>query len=192
MDDVALLARVAAGDQAALGDLYDRYGRQVYALALRMLADGAAAEDVTQDVFVKLWRNAARFDPERGRAGSWILHMAYTTTVDLVRARRKAMPGRFETPADEPDPTADTADHAETAVMGAQVKTALMRLPPEQRQALELAYFGALSHQEIAGRLGIPLGTVKGRVRLGLEALRQFLLTPRRKEADAHARMSPQ
>ncbi|HWH68170.1 MAG TPA: sigma-70 family RNA polymerase sigma factor, partial [Candidatus Sulfotelmatobacter sp.] len=83
------MARVAAGDQAAVGDLYDRYGRQVYALAVRMLGDGPAAEDVTQDVFVKVWRSASRFDPGRGRAASWILHLAYTTTVDVVRARRR-------------------------------------------------------------------------------------------------------
>ncbi|HYF94539.1 MAG TPA: sigma-70 family RNA polymerase sigma factor [Symbiobacteriaceae bacterium] len=191
MDDSALLARVAAGDQAAVGDLYDRYGRQIYALALRMLGDGAAAEDVTQDVFVKVWKSASRFDPERGRAGSWILHMAYTTTVDVVRARRRAMPSRFDQQPDEPDPAEDPAGQAETAVMGAQVKSALMHLPAEQRQALEMAYFGAMTQQEIAGKLGIPLGTVKGRVRLGLEALRQCLMAPRRKEADAHARMSP-
>lgn len=191
MDDSALMARVAAGDQTAVSDLYDRYGRQVYSLAMRMLTDAAAAEDVTQDVFVKVWRSAAKFDPERGRVGSWILHMAYTTTVDLVRARRRATPIRFDEVPEEPDSAADTAAEAETAVMGAQARAALMRIPPEQRQALELAYFGALSHQEIAGKLGIPLGTVKGRVRLGLEALRQALLTPRRKEADAHARLSP-
>jgi len=191
MDDVALVARMAAGDQSAVGDLYDRYGRQVYSLAFRMLADGAAAEDVTQDVFVKVWRSADRFDAERGRVGTWILHIAYTTTVDLVRTRRRAMPSRFDDLPDEPDAAADPAGMAETAIMGAQVKSALMRIAPEQRQALELAYFGAMTQQEIAAKLGIPLGTVKGRVRLGLEALRQFLMTPRRKEADSHAHLSP-
>ncbi|MDF2629859.1 MAG: polymerase subunit sigma-24 [Symbiobacteriaceae bacterium] len=191
MDDLALMVRVAASDQGALGALYDRYGRQVYALALRMLQDGAAAEDVTQDVFLKVWRSAARFDADRGRVGTWILHIAYTTTVDLIRARRRAMPSRFDDMPEETDTGADPAGDAETAVLGAQVKSALMRLPAEQRQALELAYFGAMTQQEIAGKLGIPLGTVKGRVRLGLEALRQFLMMPRRKEADPHARMSP-
>jgi RNA polymerase sigma factor (sigma-70 family) len=191
MDDLALMARLSAGEQGAIGELYDRYGRQVYALAFRMLTDTALAEDVTQEVFVKVWRNAVRFDPARGRAATWILHMAYTTAVDQVRARRVAAPGRYEEPPEAPDPAADTAGDAETAVMGAQVRSALMHLPAEQRQALEMAYFGAMSHQEIAHGLGIPLGTVKGRLRLGLEALRQFLLIPRRKEADQHARMSP-
>lgn len=191
MDDHTLLARAAAGDQAAVGALYDRYGQQVYALALRMLQDRAAAEDATQEVFVKLWRSAARFDPERGRAASWILHMAYTTTVDLLRTRRRAAPSRYEEQLEVPDLSADPAGEAETAVMAGQVRCAMMRLPAEQRQTLELAYFGALTHQEIANRLTIPLGTVKGRIRLGLEALRQFLITPRRKEGEANARLSP-
>jgi RNA polymerase sigma factor (sigma-70 family) len=191
MDERPLMARLAAGDKSAAGDLYDLYGRQIYALAYRMLQDPSAAEDVTQEVFVKIWRNAARFDPERGRAATWILHMAYTTAVDQVRARRRASPSRYDALPDEPDPGADPAGDAETAVLGAQVRGAMMRLPAEQRQALELAYFGALTQQEIAGQLAIPLGTVKSRVRLGLEALRQFLASPRRKEADQHARLSP-
>lgn len=191
MDDCTLIARMAGGDQSAAGDLYDRYGRQVFALAYRMLQDAAAAEDITQEVFVKLWRNAARFDPERGRAGTWILHIAYTTAVDLVRTRRYAAPSRYETEPDEPDVTADPAADAEVAVLGAQVRSALMRLPAEQRQALEMAYFDALSQSEIAGKLGIPLGTVKSRVRLGLETLRQLFTTPRRKEVDGRVQLPP-
>ncbi|HYG57993.1 MAG TPA: sigma-70 family RNA polymerase sigma factor [Symbiobacteriaceae bacterium] len=191
MDDNALMSRLAAGDQAAVAGLYDRYGRQVYALASRMLQDASAAEDVTQEVFVKVWRNAPRFDPERGRAATWILHLAYTTAVDLVRTRRKAAPSRFDDLSDEPDPTADPAGAAESALLGAQARAALMRLAPEQRQAVEMAYFGAMTQQEIAQKLDIPLGTVKSRVRLGLDALRQLLVAPRRKEADAHGRLSP-
>ncbi|MFZ5816289.1 MAG: sigma-70 family RNA polymerase sigma factor [Bacillota bacterium] len=192
MDEERLIARLAAGDQTAVADLYDRLGRQVYSLAYRMLGEGAAAEDVTQEVFLKVWRQAARFDSERGRAASWILHIAYTTAVDAVRQRAKMAPGRYqETGGDEPDPAANPAEEVETALMGAQVRTALMRLPPEQRQALEMAYFGALSHSEIAGRLAVPLGTVKGRIRLGLEALRSHLLAPRRREVDRHANLPP-
>lgn len=191
MDDLRLMARLSSGDQSAIGDLYDHYGRQVFALACRMLADPAAAEDVTQEVFVKMWRNAARFDPDRGRVGSWILHIAYTTAVDHTRARRRTAPSRFDDWPDEPDVAADTAGDAELAVMGAQVRSALLHLPAEQRLALEMAYFRAMTHQEIAHSLAIPLGTVKGRLRLGLEALRQFLTNPRRKEADQHARLSP-
>lgn len=182
MEHVALLDRLAAGDPSAIGDLYDAYGRQVYALAFRMLEDAAAAEDVTQEVFVKVWRNAAKFDPDRGRVATWILHLAYTSSVDLIRARRKGAPSRFKSPMDEPDLTANTAEDAETTVMGAQVRCALMRLPAEQRQALEMAYFGAMTQQEIAHRLTIPLGTVKSRVRLGLEALRNALMTGLRRD----------
>lgn len=192
MEDDRLLARLAAGDPSAVGELYDRYGRQVYSLALRMLGEAAAAEDVTQEVFVKVWRQAVKFDPERGRAASWILHIAYTSAVDAVRQRAKTVPTRFEeSVAEERDlAAADPAEKAEVAVMGAQVRHALMRLPAEQRQALELAYFGALSHSEIAGRLAVPLGTIKGRIRLGLEALRTHLMAPRRKEVDRHANLS--
>ncbi|HEY3366694.1 MAG TPA: sigma-70 family RNA polymerase sigma factor [Symbiobacteriaceae bacterium] len=191
MNDVALMTRLAAGDQSAVGDLYDRYSRQVFSLARRMLGDSPAAEDVTQDVFLKVWKHAARFDPDRGRLGTWVLHMAYTTAVDQLRTARKSPPSRFEDLPDEPDLAADTAGDAEISVLGAEVRAALMRLPAEQRQALELAYFGALTQQEIAARLAIPLGTVKSRVRLGLEALRGFLATPRRKEADTYAHLSP-
>lgn len=187
MDDHDLIARLSAGDQSAIGDLYDRYGGPVYALALRMLQDPAAAEDITQEVFLKVWKSASRFDAQRGRAGSWILHIAYTASVDLLRSRRRGLPGRFEPLAQESDPTADPAADAIAAVLGAQVRAALMRLPPEQRRALEMAYFDAMSQQEIAAALSIPLGTVKSRVRLGLETLRQSLSTPRKKEADGRA-----
>lgn len=187
MEDAALMARLAAGDPSAIGQLYDRYGRQVYSLAYRMTGDPAAAEDVTQDVFLKVWRSAARFDPDRGRAATWILHIAHTTTVDSMRARGRTTPSRFEDDTDEPDHTANTAEQAEVAVLGAQVRSALMRLPAEQRQAVELAYFGAMSQTEIAGHLRIPLGTVKSRVRLALDSLRLLLLSPRGKEVPNNA-----
>lgn len=182
MDDAALMARLAAGDASAIGDLYDGYGRQVYALAFRMLEDAAAAEDITQEVFVKVWRSATRYDPERGSAATWILHLAYTATADLLRARRRASPCRYEACPDERDLLADTAADAETTVMGAQVRGALMRLPAEQRQAVEMAYYGAMTQTEIAQLLAIPLGTVKSRIRLGLEALRRALMAGLRKD----------
>lgn len=189
MDDAAIMARIVAGDATAVENLYDRYGRQVYSLALRLLQDPAAAEDAVQESFVKVWKKAAQFDPERGRLVTWILHLTYTTAVDLLRARRRAGPTRSEAEPPPPDLDADTAAAAETAVLGAQVREAMLRLPPEQRQALELAYFGALSHQEISTQMGIPLGTVKGRVRLGLEALRQLLMVPRRKGVDRRVKL---
>jgi RNA polymerase sigma factor (sigma-70 family) len=190
-EDRLLMARLANGQHAAIGDLYDQYGHQVYSLARRMLQESAAAEDITQEVFLKVWRNAARFDPERGAVGTWILHITYTSTVDLLRQRQRASAAHYEVATDEPDPEADTESDAVSILLGDQVRTALIRLPGEQRQALEMAYFGALTQQEIANRLNIPLGTVKSRVRLGLQALRQFLALSRRKEGD-HAHLSPQ
>lgn len=182
MDDAALMARLAEGDHTAMEPLYDRYGRHVYALAYRMLADAASAENVTQESFVKVWRKASQFDPARGPLATWILHLTYMVTVDVLRSRQSAVPSRFEETPQEVDLSADTAGDAEVALLGAQAREAMLRLPPEQRQALELAYFGAMSQQHITTLLGIPLGTLKGRVRLGLESLRRFLLTPRRKE----------
>lgn len=183
VDDRVLMARLAGGDRAALAELYDRYGPGVYGLARRMLGDAALAEDVTQEVFLKVWRAAARFDPERGRCATWILHIAHTTAVDAARARQRAAPSRFEEQPEEPDLRADTAAEAEAAILGGQVRAALMRLPAEQREVLELAYFDALTQQQIAARLRLPLGTVKSRIRLGLESLRRFLMMPQGREA---------
>lgn len=189
MEDQQLLARIAAGDKNALGHLYDRWGAQVYALARRLAGENALAEDIVQEAFLKLWRKAITYDPARGRPASWILHLAYTTGVDLLRKRGKALPSRLEEPPEEIDHQADPAGDAETALMGAQVRIALLRLPPEQRQALELAYWGALTHQEIATKLDLPLGTVKGRIRLALQALRSLLHSPVREEVARHVRL---
>lgn len=189
MEDEQLLARIAAGDKNALGHLYDRWGAQVYSLARRLASEGPLAEDILQEAFLKLWQKAVTYDPRRGRPGTWILHLAYTTGVDLLRKRGRALPPRFVEPTEEADPLADPAGDAESALMGAQVRTALLRLPPEQRQALELAYWGALSHQEIATRLSLPLGTVKGRIRLALQALRTLLQSPAREEVARHVRL---
>jgi RNA polymerase sigma factor (sigma-70 family) len=189
MEDQQLLARIAAGDRNALGQLYDRWGPQVYALARRLSGDPALAEDIVHEAFLKLWRKASSYDPARGRPATWILHLAYTTGVDLLRSRGRSLPSHFDQLPDEPDHAADPAGEAEIALMGAQVRSALLRLPPEQRQALELAYWGALSHQEIATQLDLPLGTVKGRIRLALQTLRQLFTTPARKEAARHVHL---
>jgi RNA polymerase sigma factor (sigma-70 family) len=189
LEDQQLLARIAAGDKNAMGHLYDRWGPHVYALARRLAGENALAEDIVQEAFLKLWRKATSYDPHRGRPGTWILHLTYTSGVDLLRKRGRALPTRLEDPPEEVDPTADPAGEAEIALLGAQVRTALLRLPPEQRQALELAYWGALTQQEIAAKLDLPLGTVKGRIRLALQALRTLLLTPARKEVARHVQL---
>jgi RNA polymerase sigma factor (sigma-70 family) len=189
MNDLTLMARAANGEEDAVGELYDRYGRQVYSLALRMLRDRAAAEDLVQEVFAKLWRDAHRFDPTRGRVGTWILHLAYTKSIDLLRTRGRTTMSSVEPPT-QTDLTADTAGAAEARILGQQAREALMRLPAEQRLTLELAYFDAMTQQEISDHLSLPLGTVKSRIRLGLDGLRKLLLSPRRKEVPPHAGMS--
>lgn len=178
--------RLAGGDRDALAALYDRYGARVFSLALRMVGDESLAEDITHDAFLKIWRAAPTFDPARGKTSSWLLHIAHTTAVDALRARRRTVLRSEEQTSAEHVAEADTAVEAELALLGAEVRSALMRLAPEQREVIELAYFDALSQREIASRLRIPLGTVKSRIRLGLEALRGRLLAPRQKENGGH------
>ena len=172
LSDEALVALAARSDEAALGELYDRHGRIAYGLALRVLRDRALAEDAVQDAFLAVWRSAAGFMPERSRARTWILTLTHRRAVDLVR--------REERRRTEPLPPGAEAgeaveDNAWLALERERVQTALRRLPDAQREAIELAYFEGLSHSEIAERLREPLGTIKTRVRLGMQKLRDAL-----------------
>jgi RNA polymerase sigma-70 factor, ECF subfamily len=178
-DDAAQLARAAGGDGTALAALYDRHARGVYSIALRVVGDEADAEDVVQDVFAQVWRQAGRYDPSRGTVAAWLLTMARTRAIDRLRARR-ARPDSSAAPADDVWATraASAADPADalTAERDAQrVRDALHELPMLQRLAIELAYFEGLTQSQIAERLGEPLGTVKTRIRLGLLKLRDAL-----------------
>ena len=174
--DVLLVARCANGDEGALAELYDLFGRAAYALALRIVRDASQAEDVVQEAFLDLWRGAARFDPSRSRPASYLLTFVHRRAVDLVR-REQARPQR----GGDVDDIADRAgkdDVAASLVAGEQgesVRRALAGLPPPQRQVLELAYFNGLSQSEIAERLGEPLGTVKSRTHVALSRLRELL-----------------
>lgn len=173
------MAQVAAGDSMALGTLYDRYGASVYALALRVLADRLQAEELVQETFLRVWRQAASYRRERGAPATWILGIARNLTIDELR-RRGARPQ-----ASDGDPAerlaliesgeADPAEQAYASMRHQVVQHALSQLPPEQREALELAYFGGLSQSEIAARLETPLGTIKTRMRLGLRRLKSLL-----------------
>jgi RNA polymerase sigma-70 factor, ECF subfamily len=178
--DEELIERLAGGDLAALDALYTRYARPVYSLALRVSGDGADAEEVTQDVFERVWRHAPTFDPSRGRFGTWLLSMTHHVAVDSVRKRQR----RPQTVAGDaaervvnvmPDPQLDVGEATILAMQAEQVRRALRSLPESQQQAIELAYFGGLSHLEIAAALGDPLGTVKARIRRGMERLRSAL-----------------
>jgi RNA polymerase sigma factor (sigma-70 family) len=177
--DDLLVGRIIDGDQAALGALYDRYGRPAYSLARRICADDGLAEDVVQEVFLAFWRDPQRFDSERGSFGTWLLTLVHHKSVDAVRResaiRRRTVPAAED--GDEwsapPGPGADQA--AIGAVVAGQVRDALGRLPAEQRQALALAYYGGYTQREVAALTGVPLGTVKSRMFTGVQRLRSVL-----------------
>ena len=177
--DEVVVARIVNGDQSALGDLYDRYGRPAYSLARRICADDGIAEDVVQEVFLAFWRDPRRFDPERGAFSTWLLTLVHHKSVDAVRResaiRRRTVPAAED--GDEwsapPGPGADQA--ALGAVVAGQVREALGGLPAEQRQALALAYYGGYTQREVAALTGVPLGTVKSRMFTGVQRLRGAL-----------------
>jgi len=168
-DDAALIARMRAGDQSAMADLYDRYSGVVYGVALRVLANTTAAEDVVQEIFLQLWRNPQSFDAERGRLAPWLAVIARNRAIDLLRKRP------IEDNIDEmPIATGiNLEDQAAQNLAVEKVRGVLVQLPQDQRKALEMAFFEGMTHTEIAGKTGEPLGTVKTRIRSGLLALRK-------------------
>ena len=174
--DVQLVARCAEGDEGALAELYDRFGRAAYALALRIVRDATQAEDVVQEAFLDLWRTAASFDPSLSRPASYLLTFVHRRAVDLVR-REQSRPQRGGDVDDiAARPGADDVPASLVArEQGESVRRALADLPPPQREVLELAYFNGLSQSEIAERLGEPLGTVKSRTHVALARLRELL-----------------
>ena len=181
--DSELVSRMTAGEDAALGDLYDRYGKMVYALALAIVREPADAEEVVVDAFGQAWRQAASFDPSRGSVGAWLATIARSRALDTIRARGRRVRAheRAALFSDEglatPVATAgsDPARRVERTEARRLVSQALAALPGPQRTAIELAYFEGLSQSEIAERLAEPLGTVKTRIRTGMEKLRGLL-----------------
>jgi len=177
--DVQIIQRVVAGDQQALGELYDRWSKPAFSLARRVCADEGLAEDVVQEVFIAFWREPGRFDPARGAFSSWLLTLVHHKAVDAVR--RESAIRRRTVPAAEdgeewsvaPGPGADQA--ALGAVVAGQVRDALGRLPNEQREAIALAYYGGYTQREVATLTGVPLGTVKSRMFTGVQRLRSVL-----------------
>src|SRR5262245_6419453 len=162
-----VLRRIAAGDHKALGELYDLFAGLAYGLALRILRDRTEAEDVVQEVFVQMWRQASRYDAGRGSPEAWVCTMTRTRAID--RLRRRA--ARREEPGDAMPLAAQTPATEETLA----VRKALDGLSEDQRRALELAYYEGLTQSEIADRLGEPLGTVKTRIRTAMIRLREAL-----------------
>ena len=173
LSDEALLALASRADENALGELYDRYGRVAYGLALRIVRDRALAEDAVQEAFLAVWRSAGAFLAEQGKASTWILTLVHRRAVDIVRREER----RRTDPLDDAEqPTGEATD--EEAWLRAQrqvVQEALRKLPPEQREAIELAYYGGFTQSELAERLGLPLGTIKSRMFTGLKRLRELL-----------------
>lgn len=182
--DREMLAQAAAGDQRAFGALYDRLSGPLYSLALRMLGDAAEAQDALQDVFLLIWRRAASYDVDQSSVFSWAILITRSRVIDRLRARGRRL--RVVVPAGDQyeveattvnastaESAADTADRNEEAV---RVRSVLNKLPVEQREAIELAFFSDLTHHEIAARLGQPLGTIKARIRRGLLKLRERIV----------------
>lgn len=178
--DEDLVARLRWRDLAAFEALYDRHAALVYSVAYRVVGNAQAAEDVTQEVFLRLWRRPELFDGTRGRFTTWLLSVARNRAVDEVRSLGRRL--QHEAPPPEAGAqelgdasAADPELEAQLALEREAVRAALATLPPEQQEVLLLAYFGGLTQQEIAQRLGQPLGTVKTRIRLGMKKLRERL-----------------
>ena len=174
LSDEALVALAARNEQSALAELYDRYGRPAYGLALRVLRDEALAEDAVQEAFMTIWRTAPRFLPERGKASTWILTLVHRRAVDVVRREQRRRTDSLDAAPEPAGP--DTPDEqAWLRLQRERVQAALRQLPDQQREALELAYYGGFTQSELAERLGQPIGTIKSRMFNGLARMRELL-----------------
>jgi RNA polymerase sigma-70 factor (ECF subfamily) len=177
LSDEALVALAARSEQSALAELYDRFGRPAYGLALRILRDEALAEDAVQEAFLAIWRTSARFVPERGKASTWILTLVHRRAVDLVRREERRRADALEQ-APEQMSRGAVDEEAWLRLQRERVQDALRKLPDQQREAIELAYYGGFTQSELAERLGQPLGTIKSRMFTGLTRLRELLGEP--------------
>ena len=166
--------RLLQGEQGALGECYDQYSSFVFGLARRVIGDRRAAEDVTQDVFLYLWERADTFDPVRGGLRTWLGTLAHRRAVDHVR-REEARRRRTEKVGNQASVAPDVEEMAVAIVTAERVRAALDELPPEQRAAIQLAYFGGRTYREVAAELEIPEGTAKSRMRLGLARIADVL-----------------
>jgi RNA polymerase sigma-70 factor (ECF subfamily) len=167
--DLALVSAIRAGDASAMASLYDRYSSVVYSVALRVLGDTGAAEDIQQDVFMQLWRNPGAFDASRGNLAAWLAVITRNRAIDVLRKRR---------PETDPEDVVlsvvpDMAGEADRGRVAQKIRGVLSAMPAAQRSALEMAYYQGMTHSEIAERTGEPLGTIKTRIRAGLIALRK-------------------
>ncbi|MDQ3646851.1 MAG: sigma-70 family RNA polymerase sigma factor [Actinomycetota bacterium] len=164
------MAAVGGGDTDAFGELYDIFERPVFAIALRTIKDRQRAEEIVQDTFLKVWRNAGRFDPDQGTPGAWIFTIAKRSAIDLCRREQ-----RTAIPSETVEGAASTPDASDEIWATWEMNLLLASLPEEQRRAIDLFVIAGMTHAEIAERLDIPLGTVKTRVYTGLKRLRRIL-----------------
>ena len=173
--DEALMARIRARDTEALAALYDRHQRQAFSLAYRIVNDVGQAEDIVQEAFLAVWRNAGSYDAGRGHPRVWLLGIVHHRAINHVTRRPAA---RAPVELNEGLPHGEQADvwrQVYERMRDEEIRAAVTQLPDEQRMTIELAYFGGLSYSEIAGRLDVPLGTVKSRIRLAFRKLQAFL-----------------
>jgi RNA polymerase sigma-70 factor (ECF subfamily) len=171
--DEELVEAVARADEDALGELYDRFGKVAYGLAYKILQDAALAEDAVQEAFLQIWRGAGSYRPERAKASTWLLTFVHRRAVDLVRReqKRRTLPVVVEPQGADPGADEEVVQRSRREI----VQDALRRLPAEQREPIELAYYGGLTQSELAERLDQPLGTIKSRMFSGLQRLRVLL-----------------
>lgn len=167
--DGDLLAQIDHGDEKAMAEIYDRYSKVVYSVALRVLREPAAAEDVLQEIFMQVWRNPSKFVPAKGTLGGWLAVVTRNRAIDKLRRKR---PTEQVEEMQLPSPC-NLAEEAERNTMMERARTFIVKLPPEQRKTLEMAFFDGLTHSEIAEMTGDPLGTVKTRIRSALLTLRK-------------------
>ena len=170
-DDGLLLGRIAQGNEDAMAVVFDRYSKVVYSVSLRVLRDPAAAEDVLQEIFMQIWRKPESFLPTRGSLGGWLAVVARNRSIDVIRRRK---------PQDSVEDVAlassfNLAEESERTIMMQRARGAILQIQPEQRKAVEMAFFEGMTHAEIAELTGDPLGTVKTRIRTGLLALRKAM-----------------
>jgi RNA polymerase sigma-70 factor (ECF subfamily) len=182
-DDASVIGRIAGGDPSALATLYDRWAQTVYSVVIQLLKDADSAEDVVEETFWQVWQRASSYDPSRGTVRTWILTIGRSRALDRLRSRKRNREDIADDLSLVRDPRSDPSQVVESAERSQLVYSALTELPDDQRRALELAYFRGLSQSEIAEFLGEPLGTIKTRMRLGMQKMRDKLVALRESRA---------
>ncbi len=176
LTDELLLQLLSAGNEKALTALYDRYGKLAYSLAFRMLGDAHAAEDAVQESFINIWRRSGSFSNSRGTARTWIMAVVHHRSIDIGRKRRGIAPRELPLELERlPEAPNDTWSEVSNTLSRDSIVECMEQIPKEQREAIQLAYFEGYTQREISESTGIPLGTVKGRIRIGMAKLRGLL-----------------